>query len=239
METIELDILKIRQPSTPVLELVDPWKRKRVKRSEVRSPVIDRRRTEMYHKWFGAGDVAASFMEIAGNPGGFGALENGYANFSVLMEPLRTLFHGASVLIRKGRSSDGKGESRAAESLDKCVRQLCYVLMGDWFPDWMRARSVFLLNFRELLAKHEGNYVLIGPHAETGEWDILEVKASAQEAERAAIERGLDPRKVLIDRVVKGAEKIPTLDLTRPESIGLTSSDEGRTSSAGCEGDEQ
>lgn len=91
--------------------------------------------------------------------------------------------------------------------------------MGDWFWDWMRARSAFLVCFRELLAKHPGEYAIIVRVPGTRRWEFAEAVASARDLPQRIKERGLGTKDFYIERIVEGADDTPAIDMGRPENV--------------------
>lgn len=165
--------------------------------------------------------LAATAMEIIRLPGDrdeFNPATCGVSFFAGAAQGLRPLFHAASAIVRQGRASDDPGERDAAARLEETIRDVCLTAIGDWFADFLRANSVFLVNFRELLEEHEGEYVLIGLDEKTAQWGFLAFSHDARELGKKAEE--LRPARCFIERIVEGVETVPELDFSRPETFG-------------------
>jgi len=179
--------------------------------------------------------TAMQLIRLRGDRDAFSPATRGVSLFAGATHALRSLFHAASAIVRQGRTSDDPEERDAAFRLERAVRDVCLSAIGEWFADFLRANSVFLVNFRDLLKEHEGEYVLIGPDEKTGQWGFLAFSRDARELGEKA--EALRPTRCFIERIVEGVETVPELDLSRPETFGARPGDSQSQLADGGAGD--
>lgn len=155
-------------------------------------------------------------LEIADDPDFFMPTTFGSIHFDKMTRPLDKVFKAAAALAHMGRTSSNFSERNCARRIEQQLRDLCLSLAGEWFSDWMRARSVFLVGLRELLQEHEGEYVLIVPGKKERDWGLSTFAPTPRELVDKAKEAGFEPGRFFIQKVVPGAEEVPFLDLNRP-----------------------
>lgn len=169
--------------------------------------------------WKEFGEHSDQVLRCVSFPTGLAAIHQGTEHFRNLMNPIRAVLDAACSLAQAGGvPSASPGERQSAGAISQMLKDLCYSLMGDWFLDRERARTVFLVNFRELLREHEGKYALLAPMQPDDKWWVAAISPSPREAVEEGRRLGIPEDRMYIEQIVEGADEIPVLEIEGPVS---------------------
>jgi hypothetical protein len=175
---------------------------------------------QMFARWHLLAGRVAELIMADEDPDCFPPVTIGARFFCDIASVVKVVFRAAENLARRAQDITLPPFERAAGTrIAKQLNTLCGSPIGDRFGDWLRARTVFLINYRELLRDHPGERVLIARRPGTDEWQIHGISSDVGELVQRAKAMGCTTRDYYIAHVVEGAEEIEMLDLSRPEML--------------------
>jgi hypothetical protein len=172
---------------------------------------------QMFARWHLLAGRVAELILADEDPDCFPPVTIGARFFCDIAAVVEVVFRAAENLACKAQDSLFPFERTAGRSILKQLESLCRSPIDDRFGDWLRSRTVFLINYRELLRDHPGERVLIARRPGTDEWQIRGTSPDVGELVQRAKAMGCTTRDYYIAHVVEGAEEIEMLDLSRPE----------------------
>jgi len=129
---------------------------------------------------------------------------------------LRRILESYRKLVDRGLHSSNEREQQYARRLDEQLLDVVGAALGEAFRDERNAHGAFLLQLRELLKTHKGEYVLLAPNSQ-GIYEIRGIARDPGEFEKPEVRKYGELGRCFVRRIVEGAEKVPEFVLPTPE----------------------